>query len=342
MSNAISNRYEFMFLFDCESGNPNGDPDAGNMPRVDPEDMTGLVSDVALKRRVRNYVQIVKENKSPYAIFVEHATNLNRPITVAHEQTEGGLDTSKKGAGKNKVEAARRYMCENFFDVRAFGAVMSTGPNAGQVRGPVQFAFARSLDPVLPLDVSITRMAVAETVKGAKSSEDYIKWEQEQPEDKLRTMGRKSLIPYGLYLGKGFISAHLADVTKGGTGFNEDDLMLLWESLLKMFEHDRSASKGMMSVREPIFIFKHVGTDSDEVQRAQQARLGCAPAHKLFDLIQISKVEGIVSPRSFNDYTITYNASALPAGAQVGFAATGQGGSAEVIWDEAPEPVLTI
>lgn len=343
MNNQIVNRYEFMFLFDCESGNPNGDPDAGNAPRIDPEDMTGLVSDVALKRRVRNYVQIARGNQSPYAIFVEHAINLNRPICVAHEQTAGGLDaSSKKSAGKDKVEAARGFMCDHFFDVRAFGAVMSTGPNAGQVRGPVQFAFARSVDPVLPLDISITRMAVAETVKGAKSSEDYLSWEQGQPEDKLRTMGRKSLIPYGLYVAKGFISAHLADKGKGGTGFSEDDLSLLWESLLKMYEHDRSASKGIMSVREPVFIFKHIGTDTDESQRKQQAKLGCAPAHKLFDLVQVSRVEGIISPRSFSDYTISFNYSALPPGVQAGFAVTADGGGVKVIWDEVPEPVLTI
>lgn len=341
MSNPISNRYEFMFLFDCESGNPNGDPDAGNMPRIDPEDMTGLVSDVALKRRVRNYVQIAKDNQPPYAIFIEHAINLNRPITVAHEETEGGLDTSKS-AGKNKVEAARRYMCEKFFDVRAFGAVMSTGPNAGQVRGPVQFAFARSVDPVLPLDVSITRMAVAETVRGAKSSGDYLEWEKEQAEDKLRTMGRKSLIPYGLYVGKGFISAHLADPSKGGTGFSEEDLHLLWEALLKMYEHDRSASKGVMSVREPVFIFKHVGTDTDDSQRAQQAKLGCAPAHKLFDLVQISRIEPGSSPRSFSDYTISFGSSGLPAGVKAGFAVTAAGGGVEVVWDEAPEPVMMV
>ncbi|HNT36749.1 MAG TPA: type I CRISPR-associated protein Cas7, partial [bacterium] len=151
MSELIKNRYEFMFLFDCENGNPNGDPDAGNAPRLDPEDMHGLVSDVALKRRIRNYVQVAKDNQMPYSIFVEHATNLNRPITKAHEQTEGGLDTSGKGANKKKVEMARQWMCDNFYDVRAFGAVMSIGPNAGQVRGPVQLAFARSVDPILAM-----------------------------------------------------------------------------------------------------------------------------------------------------------------------------------------------
>jgi len=329
MPEVIGNRYEFLFLFDCENGNPNGDPDAGNAPRIDPQNMRGLVSDVALKRRIRNYVQMARGNQMPNAIFIEHATNLNRPITVAHEETEGGLASAAKGAGKKKVELARQWMCRNFFDVRTFGAVMSTGPNAGQVRGPVQLAFARSIDPILPLDLSITRMAVAENVKGAKSSQDFIKWEEEQPEDKLRTMGRKNLIPYGLYLAKGFISAHLAQ----GTGFSEDDLALFWEALLKMYEHDRSASKGHMSVREPIFVFKHVGTDTDQTQRARQAMLGCAPAHKLFDLVEVKLGPGLDAPRSFSDYQVVFHQDRLPAGVQAGFVVSGDGGGAEVHWD---------
>jgi len=318
MSSPIAHRYEFLFLFDCENGNPNGDPDAGNAPRIDPEDMHGLVSDVALKRRIRNYVQIARGNQMPYAIFVEHATNLNTRIVRAHEETEGGFQAGKKGAGKDKVELARKWMCERFYDVRTFGAVMSTGPNAGQVRGPVQLAFARSIDPVLPLDVSITRMAVAEDVRGAKSSADYTKWEAGQPEDKLRTMGRKALIPYGLYLAKGFVSAHLARARdEGGTGFTDDDLELLWEAILNMFEHDRSASKGLMSVRPPIYVFKHVGTDSDHAQRARQAILGCAPAHKLFDLIEVHKKPGIESPRSFADYEVSVQKDGVPAGVEL-------------------------
>jgi len=334
MANTVNNRYEFIYLFDCENGNPNGDPDAGNTPRLDPEDMHGLVSDVALKRRVRNYVQMARGNKMPYAIFVEHATNLNTKIVQSHEQTPGGLDASGKGTNKKKVEAARKWLCDNFYDVRAFGAVMSTGPNAGQVRGPVQLAFARSLDPILPLELSITRMAVAEDVKGAKSSDDYLKWEAEQPEDKLRTMGRKALIPYGLYRAHGFISAHLA----GQTGFTEDDLSLLWEALLKMFEHDRSSSKGLMSVREPVFIFKHIGTDSDRTQRDQQAKLGCAPAHKLFELVEVKKRDGVQVPRSFADYKVIFYKSLLPKGIQANFAISGEGGK-PVIQDMPPENI---
>ena len=331
MSNVITNRYEFVYLFDCENGNPNGDPDAGNTPRLDPEDMHGLVSDVALKRRIRNYVQIVKGSN---AIFVQQSTNRNTRIMESHEKTEGGLDEIK-GATKNKVEKARDWMCQRFFDVRAFGAVMSTGPNAGQVRGPVQLTFARSLDPILPLDLSITRMAVAEEVKNAKTSDDYRNWEAAQPEDKLRTMGRKSLIPYGLFLAKGFISAHLA----GQTGFSEDDLNLFWEALLNMYEHDRSASKGLMSIKEPIFVFKHIGTDSNAIQRAQQAKLGCAPAHKLFDLIDIRKRVDVQSPRSFSDYQIIFHKSRLPKGVQSGFIISDDSGNPTIQWDTPPENI---
>jgi len=314
----IQNRYEFLFLFDCQDGNPNGDPDAGNAPRIDPQDMRGLVSDVALKRRIRNYVQAAKGNQAPYAIFVEHATNLNTKIALAHDAT-GGLPGREKRPSKDKVAAAREYMCKNFFDVRAFGAVMSTGPNAGQVRGPVQFTFARSVDPVLPLDVSITRMAVADEVKGAKKLEDYIAWEKERPEDKLRTMGRKAMIPYGLYVAKGFISAHLAE----DTGFSEDDLKLLWQAILNMFEHDRSASKGAMTVHpEYAFAFKHVGTNSNPEQRRQEAKLGCAHAHRLFSLVtdRIAKKDGVLAPRSIRDYILPdleQIQSGLPPGVEV-------------------------
>lgn len=314
----IANRYDFLFLLDCENGNPNGDPDAGNAPRIDPEDMHGLVSDVATKRRVRNYVQTAKGNAAPHAIFVEHATNMNRPIALAHEKANGGIP---ERATKDKVKKARDWMCANFFDVRTFGAVMSTGANAGQVRGPVQFSFARSLDPVLPLDVSITRMAVAEDVKGAKSAADIEKWENEQEEDKLRTMGRKQLIPYGLYAMKGFVSAHLAE----GTGFSEDDLALLWQALANMYEHDRSASKGVMTCRG-LYAFKHVGTDSNAEQRVNQAKLGCAPAHRLLDysspkrkldnaIVEINHRDGLTqSPRAFSDYVVHVHEDRLPSG----------------------------
>ncbi len=312
---SIQNRYEFLFLFDCENGNPNGDPDAGNSPRIDPEDMHGLVSDVALKRRVRNYIQEkygtdIKDAVSN-AVYVQHATNLNKYIAKAHEETDG---KPEGGGNRKQVGDAKEWMCKTFFDVRTFGAVMSTGANAGQVRGPVQFSFARSVDPILPMDVSITRMAVADKAAGAKMSADYEKWENEQEEDKLRTMGRKALIPYGLYVAKGFISANLAK----GTGFSEDDLKNLWEALLNMYDHDRSASKGMMSCRG-LYVFKHVGTDTDPNQRVKQAMLGCAPAHKLLDkgaIIDIVR-KSTASPRTFADYEVVVHRDRLPAGVEL-------------------------
>jgi CRISPR-associated protein Csd2 len=327
MSIPIAHRYEFLFLFDCQNGNPNGDPDAGNAPRMDPQDMCGLVSDVAIKRRIRNYVQVAHGNQSPYSIFVEQATNLNRPIAEAHEHTGGmpPFDTQKKKwkTTKDKANEAKAWLCDRFFDIRAFGAVLSTGPNAGQVRGPVQIAFSKSVDPILPLDASITRMAVADNeIKGPKiGSADYKKWEASQSEDELRTMGRKSLIPYGLYIGKGFISANLADPTQGGTGFSEDDLRLLWEAILNMFEHDRSNSKGVMTVHpEYTFVFKHVGTDTNEEQRRRQAKLGCAPAHKLFDLVE-GRMPHIRTPRSIKNYGDLHTATSiegeLPEGIEV-------------------------
>lgn len=316
MSNAIKNRYEFLYLFDCERGNPNGDPDAGNSPRIDPEDMHGLVSDVAIKRRIRNYVQTKHGNENGYAIFVQHSSNLNRPIAAAHEAT-GGAPAG--GATRPQVDKARTWMCQQFFDVRTFGAVMSTGVNAGQVRGPVQISFSRSIDPILPLEAAITRMAVAEKVKDAKTAADYLAWEEQQQEDSLRTMGRKSLIPYGLYATKGFISAHLAQ----GTHFADADLDELWEALANMFDHDRSASKGVMTCRD-LFVFKHVGTnDGDEKARERQAMLGCAPAHHLLDMGRIIDLPALKDsgklPRSFADYEpgLKIHLDRLPKGVEL-------------------------
>lgn len=324
--NTIQNRYEFLYLFDCENGNPNGDPDAGNSPRIDPEDMHGLVSDVAIKRRVRNYIQTAFDNVAPNAIFVEHATNLNKPIALAHEKANGSVPKDGNST-KAQVKGARDWLCGNFFDIRTFGAVLATGPNAGQVRGPVQVAFSRSVDPIMPLDLSITRVAKTPTgkeIKADASYEKHVEWEAAQPEDSLRTMGRKALIPYGLYVAKGFVSAHLA----AGTGFSDDDLGQLWQALLNMWDHDRSASKGVMACRG-LYVFKHVGTDSDEKQRVRQAMLGCAPAQRLLDfsspgrkldntIIEISHREGLSgSPRSFADYTVTSNQDRLPIGVEL-------------------------
>lgn len=319
---SIQNRYEFLYMFDCENGNPNGDPDAGNSPRIDPEDMHGLVSDVALKRRVRNFIQEKYghdiNKATPNAIYIQHASNLNKYITKAHQETDG---KPEGGGNRNQVSSARAWMCKTFYDVRTFGAVMSTGANAGQVRGPVQFSFARSVDPILPMDVSITRMAVAEKVTGAKTMEDYEKWENAQEEDKLRTMGRKALLPYGLFVAKGFISANLAK----GTEFSDDDLNNLWEALANMYDHDRSASKGMMSCRG-LYVFKHVGTDTNAEQKVRQAMLGCAPAHALLDLGKVIEIQkddatmkkdNVTAARQFTHYAVNVKKENVPVGVEL-------------------------
>ena len=229
---------------------------------------------------------------------------------------------------KDAIYAGRRKACEMFYDVRTFGAVMSTGPNAGQVRGPVQIAFARSVDPILPLDVSITRVAVAENIKDG-TVEQYLAAEQAADEDKLRTMGRKQIIPFGLYEVRGFISANLA----AETGFDDEDLKALFEAILNMYEHDHSASKGEMAVVSPLIIFRHVGTDTDPQQRARQARLGCAPAHRLFDLVHVSRREGVTYARSWRDYDAVVQLDKVPAGVQIGFQRDAFGG---ITWDELP------
>lgn len=325
MSEPIKNRYDFLLLFDCKSGNPNGDPDAGNAPRMDPEDMHGLVSDVAIKRKLRNYVQFAKGNDSPYSIFIAHHGILNETISIAHDRAKAE-DPKSYGAVRGKitrdqVELARQWMCRHFYDVRTFGAVMSTGKDAGQVRGPVQLTFSRSLDPVLPMDLSITRMAVADP-KEAKEAEDTTDPTQSEPP--YQTMGRKNLIPYGLYACQGFISAHFAQTPKG-TGFSDTDLSLLWEALENMFDHDRSASRGMMAVRG-LKIFKHVGTDTNPDQKVRQAMLGCAPAQKLIELGQVveitkdaaaMKADGVSVPRQFSHYKIDVRKERVPKGVEL-------------------------
>ncbi len=285
MSNAINSRYDFVLLFDVKDGNPNGDPDAGNLPRVDPETGNGLVTDVCLKRKVRNYVQLAKGCSNGFDIFIKEKAVLNNLIDQAHEQED--VKSKEKG---DKTEAARQYMCKNYYDVRTFGAVMSTGKNAGQVRGPVQFTFARSIDQVVPLEHSITRMAVATSAEAEKQEGDN------------RTMGRKFTIPYGLYRCHGFISAPFADNREGknGTGFNEDDLKLFWEALLNMFEHDHSAARGHMATRK-LIVFKH------------DSAMGNTPAHKLFDMVKLESTNNPV--RDFMDYKISIPAQAdMPQG----------------------------
>jgi len=284
MSELIKNRYDFALLFDVTDGNPNGDPDAGNLPRVDAETGMGLVTDVCLKRKVRNFVQMVKNAEKPFDIFIKEKAILNDSIDESHEQKEV---QSKEKSG-DKTEAARNWMCANYYDVRTFGAVMSTGKNAGQVRGPIQFTFGRSVEPVVALEHSITRMAVATKAEAEKQGGDN------------RTMGRKFTVPYGLYFSKGFISAHLA----AQTGFNNDDLELFWEALKNMFDHDHSAARGMMSTRK-LIVFKH------------STALGSAPAYQLFDAIKIERKDSSKPARSFNDYSVSIDKSSIPQGVEV-------------------------
>ena len=323
---AIQNRYELMYYVACTNANPNGDPDMGNTPRIDPQTMQGFISDGATKRRIRDYVVTAHGGEPGMEIIVQQATNLNRHI--ARAKREAGFEDCAKG--KDAVYAGRRKACELFYDVRTFGAVMSTGPNAGQVRGPVQFTFGKSLDPVLPLDISITRMAIAKNLKENSTMEDYQKDEDATPEDKLRTMGRKQLIPFGLYEVRAFISANLA----AETGFDDGGLQVLFEAILNMYEHDRSASKGEMEVVSPLILFKHVGTDSDENQRRRQAKLGCAPAHRLFELVDVHRKPNVEIPRSYRDYDAIVHLDKVPAGVEIGFQRDAFG---PIVWEALPE-----
>ena len=295
----LANRYDFVLLFDVCDGNPNGDPDAGNLPRLDAETGHGLVTDVCLKRKVRNYVGMVRAEKPPYEIYVKEKAVLNRQHERAY--TALGVDLTadeRKRKGGDRVEDARKWMCANFFDVRTFGAVMSTGVNCGQVRGPVQLTFARSVNRIATLEHSITRMAVATEAEAEKQGGDN------------RTMGRKYTVPFGLYRCHGFVSPFLA----AQTGFSEEDLGLLWEALAGMFEHDRSAARGEMATRG-LYVFKHVGTDSDDEQRKQQARLGVAPAHRLFDLISVEQTKD--PARQSADFRISVRDDQLPPGVEL-------------------------
>lgn len=286
---AIQNRYEFVFFFDVENGNPNGDPDAGNMPRIDPETGYGLVTDVCLKRKIRNYVETVKEGEPGYRIYIKDNVPLNRSDAEACAYV--GVEPAKLKEAKKKDAdldvKIRDFMCSNFFDIRTFGAVMTTfvkgALNCGQVRGPVQLGFARSVDPILPQEVTITRVAIAKEADAEKKGTE---------------MGRKYIVPYGLYRAEGYISANLAKKT---TGFSEADLELLWQAILNMFELDHSAARGKMSVRE-LIAFRH---DSE---------LGNAPAYKLFDLVKAQRNPDVVSPRAFSDYQISVDEEKLPDG----------------------------
>ncbi len=279
----LKNRIDFVYIFDVQDGNPNGDPDAGNLPRVDAETGMGLVTDVCLKRKVRNYVQVAKQLADGYDIFIKEKAVLNTLIDAAHED-----ESVKKADDKDKANAARDIMCKKFYDIRTFGALMTTGKNAGQVRGPIQMTFARSVDPITALEHSITRMAVATEKEAEKQKGDN------------RTMGRKATVPYGLYVCHGFISANLARQS----GFSQEDLDLFFDALKNMFDVDRSAARGLMSAQR-LIAFKH-----DSV-------LGNAPANKLFDLVTVERKDKTVPARSFADYEVTIDKEHLPAGVTI-------------------------
>lgn len=287
MSEAIKNRYDFIILFDVENGNPNGDPDAGNMPRIDPETGLGLVTDVCLKRKIRNYVEMVKEDEPGYKIYIKDGVPLNRSDETAY--TALNVKDAKK-AKKDDPDLDRKirdFMCQNFYDIRTFGAVMTTfvkaALNCGQIRGPVQLGFARSIDPIMPQEVTITRVAITtETDAERKGTE----------------MGKKFIVPYGLYRAEGFISANLARKT---TGFSEDDLALLWKAIINMFEEDRSAARGKMAVRE-LIVFKHA------------SELGEAPAYKLFEAVHVARKDQSAVARCYEDYEVTIDEAAIPQG----------------------------
>lgn len=293
MSNPINNRYDFVIFFDVENGNPNGDPDAGNMPRVDVETGYGLVTDVCIKRKIRNYIEMTREGEPGYEIYIKDGVPLNTSDNRAFEQL--GIDVKKiKQLKKNNPQIdveIRDFMCNTFYDVRTFGAVMTTfvknNLNCGQVRGPVQITFSKSVDPIPQQEVTITRVAITTEADAEKKDTE---------------MGRKYIIPYALYRCEGFVSANLA---RRVTGFSEEDLELLWESIINMFELDRSAARGKMAVRS-LIIFKH------------QSELGNAPAHKLFEAVHVEKKEGIASPRSFSDYGgVTVDMNQIPNGVEV-------------------------
>ena len=301
MTADIEHRYDFVLLFDVQDGNPNGDPDAGNLPRMDAETGMGLVTDVCLKRKVRNFVQLTQGDVAGRDIFVKEKAILNVKIEAAYaalgvdlkappQDPKDGKKRRKSGLAQgSEVDAGREHMCGTYFDVRAFGAVMSTGANCGQVRGPIQMTFARSVEPVVVLEHSITRMAVATEAEAEKQGGDN------------RTMGRKFTIPYALYRAHGFVSAHLARQT----GFSSDDLALFWTALTQMFEHDRSAARGLMATRA-LVVFEHAST------------LGNAPAHALFERVNVKRRDGSAGPaRSFADYEISVDSSGLPEGVGV-------------------------
>lgn len=304
----LKNRYEFMLLVEAENCNPNGDPDMGNLPRQDPDTGYGYITDAALKRRIRNYVIDAYYGKPGMEIFAKNGTSMNREILEACIRSE---DEQKKG---NHVSPAEIF-CQKYWDGRTFGGVLSTGRNAGQIRGSVQIAFAKSIDPIDPQNITVTRMYYTEG--NYNTLEEFDKADAKMTSDKKRTMGTKQFIPYGLYLVKGTVSANLARKN----GFSEKDLHVLFEALLQMYNNDVSSSKTGMSVVSPLIIFKHVGvSDANNApeEREKEAMLGCCGAHKLFNLLCVSKKDGVDIPRSYADYNVSLNVSGIPSGVEPG------------------------
>ena len=328
---SIKNRYELMFFVACTNGNPNGDPDSDNMPRLDPETNIGLISDCAIKRRIRDYVIAAHAGEPGMEIMMQPSVNLNRKIAEAKAEAGQNLTDVSKSA----IQSARERACQKFFDVRSFGAVMSTGPKAGQVRGPVQFTFGRSLSPIFPEQMAVTRVCSTDDVSKGKKGEitvaDYVALEESTGAEKLRTIGRKQYIPFGLYEVRCFVSANLSD----DTGFDANDLHILFEAVMNMYELDHSASRGEMAVVSPLIIFKHVGL-SDPINNAEQneksAKLGCAPSHKLFELVNVQLKDGVTCPRSYRDYDASINFSGVPRGVEIGFF-----DGNETTWGKLPE-----
>lgn len=324
---SIKNRYEIMMYLACTDANPNGDPDMGNLARTDPDTSIGYITDAAIKRRVRDYVSIAYAGQPGMDIFVRSGTNLNTAIAEVKEAAGILL----KDVKKDSIAKSRQVACEKFFDVRTFGGVMSTGPNSGQVQGPVQIAFARSLDPIDPQDIAVTRCASSEKVDGAQTAADYRTAQEEAKEDKLRTIGRKQFIPFGLYEIRGFVSANLA----AQTGFDDHDFAVLCEALANMYDTLRSASKGQMQVVSPVIIFRHDGDSAQPAKvQARQALLGRAPAHKLFETVECRKKDDIETPRSYRDYECKIAIGRLPAGITMGFMSPF---SDSITWGQLPD-----
>lgn len=316
MKETLQNRYEFMFLVEAEGCNPNGDPDMGNLPRQDEDTGLGYITDVALKRRIRNYIDDAYGEDAQMNILMRKGTSINEKIAES-ALVVNSIDKFPKGFVNTKVSESEAYMTNKYWDVRAFGGVLSTGRNAGQVRGAVQLTGANfSVDPIQPKSITVTRMCY--TDGGDYSTlDEYKDADRKLGDDKKRTMGTKQFIPYGLYVVRGSVSACLAQKN----GFTQEDLDKLFEAILQMYNHDISSSKAGMSVVGPLMIFKHIGTQApaNEVQNKKEAMLGCAPAHKLFGLLDIKKKENVVCPRKFSDYEITLDVSHLPNGVQLGF-----------------------